>query len=160
MIDSAPSATLSRVVSLVLAMLLAIPAGAVLAQDATPPARPAPLPEGFDELMAGKVDTVVDAAVRLRRLPDADGVAYRVVDKATFRSELEDLFGAEYSDAYVAAEDDLYTRLGLIAADVDLKEVTLSLHTAGFYLEAHEASDRVDGYHPLTDLRGNEVPRR
>lgn len=40
------------------------------------------------------------------------------------------------------------------------KEVMLSLHTAGFYLEAHEARDRVDGYHPLTDLRGNEVPKR
>ena len=38
-------------------------------------------------------------------------------------------------------------------------EVMLSLHTAGFYNDAHEARDRVDGYHPLTDLRGNEVPR-
>lgn len=39
-------------------------------------------------------------------------------------------------------------------------EVLISLHTAGFYSAAHEARERVDGYHPLTDLRGNEVPRR
>ena len=39
-------------------------------------------------------------------------------------------------------------------------EVVITLHSAGFYSEAHEARDRVDGYHALTDLRGNEVPRR
>ena len=38
--------------------------------------------------------------------------------------------------------------------------VTISLRTAGFYSEAHEARDRVDGYHDLTDLRGNPVPSR
>ena len=40
------------------------------------------------------------------------------------------------------------------------EEVTISFWTAGFYSEAHEARDRVDGYHPLTDLRGNEVRDR
>ena len=39
-------------------------------------------------------------------------------------------------------------------------EVTISFWTAGFYSEAHEARDRADGYHPLTDLRGNEVRDR
>ena len=38
--------------------------------------------------------------------------------------------------------------------------VTITLSTAGFYSEAHEARDRVDGYHSLTDLRGNKVPAR
>lgn len=40
------------------------------------------------------------------------------------------------------------------------EEVTISFWTAGFYSEAHEARDRADGYHPLTDLRGNEVRDR
>ena len=40
------------------------------------------------------------------------------------------------------------------------EEVSISLHTAGFYSEAHEARERVDGYHSLTDLRGNELPPR
>ncbi len=39
-------------------------------------------------------------------------------------------------------------------------EVTISFWTAGFYSEAHEARDRADGYHPLTDLRGNAVRDR
>ena len=38
--------------------------------------------------------------------------------------------------------------------------VTIALWTAGFYSAAHEARDRVDGYHPLTDLRGNPVRDR
>ncbi len=40
------------------------------------------------------------------------------------------------------------------------EQVTISLWTAGFYSEAHEARERVDGYHALTDLRGNEVRDR
>ena len=39
-------------------------------------------------------------------------------------------------------------------------DVTISFWTAGFYSEAHEARDRADGYHALTDLRGNEVHDR
>ena len=39
-------------------------------------------------------------------------------------------------------------------------DVTISFWTAGFYGEAHEARDRADGYHALTDLRGNEVHDR
>ena len=39
-------------------------------------------------------------------------------------------------------------------------EVTISFWTAGFYSEAHEARDRADGYHALTDLRGNEIRDR
>ena len=40
------------------------------------------------------------------------------------------------------------------------EEVTISFSTAGFYTDAHEARDRVDGYHPLTDLRGNKIQAR
>lgn len=35
--------------------------------------------------------------------------------------------------------------------------VTITLSTAGFYSDAHEARDRVDGFHRLTDLRGNKI---
>ena len=39
-------------------------------------------------------------------------------------------------------------------------EVTISFWTAGFYSQAHEARDRADGYHALTDLRGNQIRDR
>ena len=35
--------------------------------------------------------------------------------------------------------------------------VTITFSTAGFYSDAHEARDRVDGFHRLTDLRGNKI---
>ena len=35
--------------------------------------------------------------------------------------------------------------------------VTITLTTAGFYSNAHEARDRVSGYHDLTDPRGNTL---
>jgi len=38
------------------------------------------------------------------------------------------------------------------------EEVTITLTTAGFYSTAHEARDRVSGYHELTDIRGNALP--
>ena len=36
-------------------------------------------------------------------------------------------------------------------------EVTITLHTAGFYRDAHVARDRADGYRTLSDPRGNPV---
>ncbi len=38
------------------------------------------------------------------------------------------------------------------------EEITITLHTAGFYTNAHEGRARASGYHDLTDLRGNSVP--
>ena len=35
------------------------------------------------------------------------------------------------------------------------EEITITLHTAGFYTNAHEGRDRAAGYRDLTDLRGN-----
>ena len=35
--------------------------------------------------------------------------------------------------------------------------VTITVHTAGFYRDAHVARDRADGYRTLTDVRGNPV---
>lgn len=42
--------------------------------------------------------------------------------------------------------------------NVGTEEITITLHTAGFYTNAHEARARVSGYRDLTDLRGNPVP--
>ena len=36
-------------------------------------------------------------------------------------------------------------------------EVTITLTTAGFYIAAQEARDRVSGFHPLTDIRGRKI---
>ncbi len=36
-------------------------------------------------------------------------------------------------------------------------DVTITLHTAGFYRDAHVARDRADGYRTLRDPRGNPV---
>lgn len=36
-------------------------------------------------------------------------------------------------------------------------EVTITIHTAGFYRDAHIARARADGYRTLTDVRGNPV---
>jgi len=100
----------------------AAPAGVVSGDDATP------LPEGFDQKMVQRVAEVIDAVHPVRGLPPADGVTYRVIDDETFRAELEQLFRDEYTEDYVTAEDDAFTRLGLIAADDDLEELIFSLY--------------------------------
>jgi len=127
-----------RLISCVLATsLLALtlaPAGVARAQDDSPApdaataAEPTPLPEGFNKKMVKKVAEVIGEVRPVRGLPSADDVAYRVVDEDVFRTELEELFRDEYSDAYIAAEDDAFTRLGLIDAEDDLEELILSLY--------------------------------
>lgn len=123
--------------ALLLAMLLASSSGGAspaIAQDASPspesaaPSAPAPLPEGIDGRMAKRVAEIIDQVHPIRRLQPAEDVSYRVTDKEVFRAELEALFHEEYSDAYVAAEDDAFTRLGLLGPDDDLEELTLSLY--------------------------------
>ena len=109
---------------LALATALAVTAasmvGSTLAQDddsapeASPASEASPLPDGFNKKMAKKVTEVIDAVHPVRRLPAADDVSYRVIDKETFLVELEALFREEYSAEYIAAEDDAYTRLGLL----------------------------------------------
>ena len=42
--------------------------------------------------------------------------------------------------------------------NVGTEEITITLHTAGFYTNAHEGRARASGYRDLTDLRGNPVP--
>jgi hypothetical protein len=126
----------SATLALAPALLLAVVGmgGPVFAQDATPDpsaaasAAPTPLPDGFNKKMAAKVETVINAVHPVRRLPAAVDVAYRVIDPATFQTELEALFHEEYSDAHISAEDDAFTRLGLLQADDDLQDLILGLY--------------------------------
>ena len=78
--------------------------------------------------MADAVDEVIAETVPVRQLPAAEDVIFRVVDADTFRVELKELFRSEFSDEYIAAEDDLFTRLGLLDAEDDLEQLILSLY--------------------------------
>jgi hypothetical protein len=78
--------------------------------------------------MARQVSRVLDLVPGLRELPAADDVAYRVIDQDTFLAELEALFREEYSDAYIAAEDAAFTRLGLLGPEDDLGQLILDLY--------------------------------
>jgi hypothetical protein len=93
-----------------------------------PGAESSPLPEGFTRKMVKKVADVIDGVHPIRGLAPAEGVQYRVIDNDAFLAELEGLFREEYDDAYVAAEDDALTRLGLIGADDELGGLMLSLY--------------------------------
>ena len=106
--------------ALLLASLTAAPA---VAQDEA-----VELPEGFNKKMAAKVTEVIEAVHPVRQLGAAEGVEYRVIDNETFLDELQALFEEEYPDEYVMAEDALYTRLGLIGPDQDLKKLILKIY--------------------------------
>ncbi len=68
-------------------------------------------------------------------------------------------FDAQESDAAHGSYNAPFTGVhGWYWENLGASEVTITLSTAGFYADAHEARDRVDGYHSLTDLRGNPVP--
>ena len=86
------------------------------------------LPEGFNKKMATKVTEVIESVHPVRRLGSADDVDYRVIDNDAFLAELIALFEEEYPDEYIAAEDALYTRLGLIKPDQDLKKLILRVY--------------------------------
>jgi hypothetical protein len=119
-------------------LLVAVPLTSTVAQEPSEspsapvaPASPAaasPLPEGFTPRMARQVAEVLGVVPGIRELPAADGVAYRVIDQDAFLIELEALFREEYGDAYVAAEDAAFTRLGLLDPDDDLGQLILDLY--------------------------------
>gem|GEM_PF-440069 len=106
----------------------------VAAQDASPDAEASPtaaatpLPEGFSKKMIKKVAEVIDEVHPVRGLPAAQDVAYRVIDDEAFLAELEALFHKEYSEEYIDAEDDAFTRLGLLEADDDLEKLILKIY--------------------------------
>jgi hypothetical protein len=93
------------------------------------PAAPATaLPSGFTPRMAMQVAAVVEDVPEIRDLPPAGEVTYRIIDQDAFVTELERLFEDEYSADYVSAEDDAFTRLGLLDADDDLRQLILDLY--------------------------------
>ena len=133
----AASSTLARLAGLALAIAglgLVVGSSGTLAQEVSPipetepVAEASPLPPGFTQKMARAVSKVIDEVPAIRGLPPADGVSYRVIDQAAFLAELESLFRSEYSDAYVAAEDAAFTRLGLLDEEDDLAALVLSLY--------------------------------
>jgi hypothetical protein len=114
-----------------LAALLVLVASATFAQDATPSAEGSPsgaLPEGITEEMAERIEAVVDAVPPLREIEPTAEVPFRVVDRETFKTELEALFREDYTPELLAAEDALLTRLGFLGADDDLEELMMSLY--------------------------------
>jgi len=110
------------------------PSGLARAQDETPAAsaaataEPTPLPEGMKQSMVDRIEEIVSQVPKVRQLADAQDVTYRLIDAQTLRSELEVLFREEYSAGYIAAEDALFTRLGLLDPKDDLEELILSLY--------------------------------
>ena len=123
-------------VSALLPTLLLVSSSALMAsaQDDSPSPDPSAtpaataLPEGFNKKMVRKVGEVIDAVRPVRRLPAAQGITYRVIDDETFLTELEALFREEYPAEYIAAEDDAFTRLGLLGPEDDLEKLILKIY--------------------------------
>ena len=119
-------------VSVALSAVVLGPLGPVTAQEASPETTALPaataLPEGFTRKMAKAVDEVIRETVPVRQLPPAEEVVFRIIDAETFSTELKALFREEFSEEHIAAEDDLFTRLGLLEADEDLEVLILSLY--------------------------------
>jgi hypothetical protein len=78
--------------------------------------------------MVTQVGEVIDTVRPVRQLPHADDVSYRVIDEATFKSELEALFSEEYTEEYIQAEDAALTRLGFLGPDDDLEGLILRVY--------------------------------
>lgn len=115
-------------ITVVSALLGSLLAGPTLAQEAEPSAEAGALPEGFTQKMVTKVAEVIEEVHPVRGLPPAEGVSYRVIDQETFIEELKALFREEYTAEYIAAEDDLYTRLGLLEPEQDLEKLIFKLY--------------------------------
>lgn len=81
-------------------------------------------------------DTIEEQVIAIRGLEPQRDVTRRVIDEAELRAMITEMFDEETPPAYVAANDRLYTALGLIPADADLRDLTLDLLSggvAGFY---------------------------
>ena len=72
------------------------------------------LPQGFDQKMVKRVGRSSRRAPGPRPARRPEDVAYRVIDPETFLAELEALFLEEYPEGHIVAEDDAFTRLGLL----------------------------------------------
>jgi hypothetical protein len=136
--------------------------GVARAQDETPAASapatadPTPLPEGFNKAMVKRVQEIVSQVPRVRQLAAAEGVTYRLIDAETLRSELEVLFREEYSADYMAAEDALLTRLGLLDPKDDLEDLILSLYESQVLAYFDPRSDTFSLVGPIKRIGGLE----
>ena len=125
-----PATRLTRLVSITLAsaLMTSSVAGPVAAQEGEPSTDGAALPQGFTQKMVNKVAEVIEEVHPVRGLAPVEGVSYRVIDQETFIEELKAMFREEYPAEYIAAEDELYTRLGLIEPDQDLEKLILKIY--------------------------------
>jgi hypothetical protein len=127
-----PGRRLRPFVAIAIALVLGIVSTAIpsTAQDTPAPgtsAAPGASPHGITEQMAQRIADVVAAVGPIRELEPGAEVPFRIVDRESFRSELEALFREDYTPEHLAAEDAFLTRMGLIGPDDDLEELMLSL---------------------------------
>jgi hypothetical protein len=163
-IDIHPASALTRVAFVALITVIALgmmlPAGAMAqseeADPSSPPVDAVVLPVGFDEAMVERIDEIVGQVPGVRQLDAADNVEYRLVDADTLRRELEALFRQEYSAGHIAAEDELFTRLGLIGPEDDLEELVLSLYESQVLAFYEPSSDTFSMVGPVKRIGGLE----
>jgi hypothetical protein len=89
-----------------------------------------PRPQGFSSKMVKQVQALFDSTRRIRQLPSANGVTYRVIDDQAFRTELQAMVDAQYSADELVAEDDALTRLGFLGPDDDLRALMLKVYSS------------------------------
>lgn len=159
----ASSGATNVVLSLLVAILAigAIAPTTVRGQDGEPEASAAPvatdIPDGFDEAMVERIAEIVSEVPGIRQIDATEGVSYRLVDADTLRDEIEALFRQEYSAEYIAAEDDLFTRLGLIGPKDDLEELILSLYESQVLAYYEPRTDTFSIVGPLKRIGGLEA---
>lgn len=105
---------------------------------ATPsPAAPSASPSPISSAEIGAIyDDIEDQVVEIRGWQPVRDVPRRFIDEAELRTMITEQFDAETPPAYLAGTERLYKALDLIAADADLRELTLDLLSggvAGFY---------------------------
>jgi hypothetical protein len=119
--------------SILLVGSLVQPAAPAVGQEPSPSIGAAPsasaeaLPEGIDQRAARRIQEVIESVPRLRRLQPTAQAPFRVIDSSALAAEMAALFAEDYPPELVAAEDALYTRLGLLSPDDDLGGLTLEL---------------------------------
>jgi hypothetical protein len=120
----APSASPSEPAS-----LPPTPIGSVAAPTASPSAgAPSPI-SSADE--AAALDKVESQVVAIRGLQPKRPVARQFIDQAELRTLLTQMFDQDTPPAYEAGTERLYRALGLIAADANLRTLSLDLLSGG-----------------------------
>jgi hypothetical protein len=129
-----PSTRGARTLLLALAVTLGVLGSAsALGADPSPAASPGAsallaLPEGIDPAVARRMEEIVSGVPALRGLDALRAVPFRTIDSGTFRAELEALLEEEMPAELAVAEEELFTRLGLLDPEDDLRELVLTLY--------------------------------